>query len=63
MVQFDINPKWCKGCGICVALCPKKVLALKNEKVSVEHPEDCIACRMCEFRCPDLAIYVKKEDA
>jgi 2-oxoglutarate ferredoxin oxidoreductase subunit delta len=63
MAQFDINTKWCKGCGICVELCPKKVLTLKNEKAFAEHPEACIVCRMCEFRCPDLAIYVKKEGA
>mgnify|MGYP004520995225 CR=1 FL=1 len=59
MALIEINTKWCKGCGICVALCPKKVLALKDEKSFVANAEACIKCRMCEYRCPDLAIFVK----
>lgn len=54
-----IREKYCKGCGICIALCPKQLLVLKNGKVFPEHPEICIGCRMCEYRCPDFAIEVK----
>ena len=54
-----IREKYCKGCGICVAFCPKQLLILKNGKVFPERPEICIGCRMCEFRCPDFAIEVK----
>ncbi len=54
-----ITRQWCKGCGICVAFCPKNVLGIdKEEKVVALRPEDCIGCRVCEFRCPDLAIEV-----
>jgi 2-oxoglutarate ferredoxin oxidoreductase subunit delta len=56
-----IRVKWCKGCGICVAFCPKKVLALHEGKVAAERPEDCIGCRMCELRCPDFAIQIQEE--
>lgn len=54
-----IREKYCKGCGICVAFCPKQLLVLRNGKVFPERPEICIGCRMCEFRCPDFAIEVK----
>lgn len=55
-----INREWCKGCGICVALCPKNVLELDDQdKSKAVRPEDCICCRMCELRCPDLAITVE----
>ena len=54
-----IREKYCKGCGICVAFCPKQLLVLKNGKVFPERPQICIGCRMCEFRCPDYAIEVK----
>jgi 2-oxoglutarate ferredoxin oxidoreductase subunit delta len=57
--EHRINRQWCKGCGICVAFCPKQVLELdSHDKVVAIRPEDCIACRLCELRCPDLAIEV-----
>jgi len=53
-----VRERYCKGCGICVAYCPKKVLALKNGKLFIERPELCVGCRMCELRCPDYAIEI-----
>jgi 2-oxoglutarate ferredoxin oxidoreductase subunit delta len=55
--QLIIKEKWCKGCNICVAFCPKKVLDIKNEKVVIVSDE-CIKCGLCELRCPDYAIYL-----
>ena len=54
-----IREKWCKGCNICVAMCPKNVLTLSGGKVSAEKPDDCIGCLLCESICPDFAIEVK----
>ena len=57
--QHHINRDWCKGCGICVELCPKKVLELDDQgKAVAARVQDCIACRLCEMRCPDLAIEI-----
>ncbi len=59
--QVVINREWCKGCGICEAFCPKKVLALDHqEKACWDHPEDCIRCGLCEQRCPDMAIELEE---
>jgi 2-oxoglutarate ferredoxin oxidoreductase subunit delta len=61
--QHHINRDWCKGCGICVELCPKKVLDLDEEdKAVAAAPQDCICCKLCELRCPDLAIEIETED-
>lgn len=61
--ELQINRDWCKGCGICVAFCPKQVLEMDRlEKAAVAREEDCIVCRACELRCPDLAITVIKEE-
>jgi 2-oxoglutarate ferredoxin oxidoreductase subunit delta len=54
-----IFPEWCKGCGICVAFCPKQVLEMgKDQKAHVVYPERCIRCYMCARRCPDFAVSV-----
>lgn len=60
--KHHINREWCKGCGICVAFCPKNVLELDDkDKARAVRPEDCIACRFCEMLCPDLAIEIETE--
>lgn len=59
--KLVINPKWCKGCGICVEFCPKNVLKIVHNKVQIVDDEACIKCGLCELRCPDYAIYIEKE--
>ena len=56
-----IEPSWCKGCGICVAFCPKSALELIGEKASLKDNNECVSCGMCELRCPDYAIYFMEE--
>ncbi len=54
----------CKGCGFCVAYCPRGVLAMSNRFNSkgyhppyVKNPEKCVNCRFCEILCPEFAIF------
>ena len=54
-----VNSEWCKGCGICVAFCPRSVWQLdRKDKAVPARSDDCICCKMCELRCPDMAIEV-----
>jgi len=56
-IMVTINREWCKGCGICVAFCPREVLELDSgNKALWAHPDQCVRCGLCELRCPDLAI-------
>lgn len=61
--EHRINREWCKGCGICIEFCAKKVLELdmQNKAVPVR-TGDCVVCRLCEMRCPDLAIEIIAEE-
>lgn len=55
-----VYPDWCKGCGICAAFCPAKVLAVGQDgKVRVEREDACVNCGFCELHCPDFAIVVQ----
>ncbi len=61
-VKITIVPKFCKGCDICVRLCPKSVLGMEMFKVKVVDIDKCIICGQCELRCPDFAIFVEKKE-
>lgn len=54
---------WCKGCGLCIAFCPRQVFAEDGEHHPVvAHPERCVACMWCAIHCPDFAIVVDTTD-
>ena len=60
-VEFLFDKNLCKACGICVALCPKKVLEQAEGKKPVFANEtNCIGCGICELHCPDYAIRVRR---
>ncbi len=56
----------CKGCGLCVAACPLKIVALDQAKLNakgfhpagVTAPEKCTSCASCAIMCPDVAIEI-----
>ena len=65
MVRFDEN--LCKGCGLCVTACPKKIVELTNKlnakgyhPAGVTDQEKCISCGFCATMCPDCVITVEK---
>jgi 2-oxoglutarate ferredoxin oxidoreductase subunit delta len=61
----EIDPDRCKGCGLCVAVCPEKILRLaeafnrQGQHYSECFAEErCTACTSCAVICPDSAIRV-----
>lgn len=63
LLIIETKPEWCKGCGICVAFCPKQCLGLDvHDRIRMLRPDDCIKCGQCEQRCPDFAIFLKEKD-
>ena len=61
VVTLEIDAAWCKGCDICVKLCPERCLKLNARQVAVlKDPEACTGCRVCEWLCPDFAITVRQ---
>jgi len=59
-----VNGVWCKGCSLCIGVCPKNVLGLSDRlKAEAVNQENCIGCRQCENICPDLAITVQENES
>ncbi len=60
-----IDKERCKGCSLCVNVCPKNVLEISVEVNAKGYfpayqarPEDCIHCTACCIMCPDVAITI-----
>ncbi|MDD2716843.1 MAG: ferredoxin family protein [Candidatus Wallbacteria bacterium] len=66
MPKIVIKEEICKGCALCVRLCPKKVIKIGTQlNAKGYHPavyagDGCIACRACAMTCPDVAIEIFK---
>jgi 2-oxoglutarate ferredoxin oxidoreductase subunit delta len=63
--KLVVNETWCKGCRICVDLCPQAVLEMveasdrwEGSTVKVTKMDACNGCGICEAECPDFAISV-----
>jgi 2-oxoglutarate ferredoxin oxidoreductase subunit delta len=69
MNRLWVNEKYCKGCLICVNICPTGAIKASEEMnrkgylVPVESDMMlCKACGDCVLMCPDFAIAVEKSD-
>ena len=68
MNKVTFNTERCKGCGLCIEVCPKKILELDQSSLNSKgyHPagvtnqEECIGCAFCATMCPDCVITVEK---
>lgn len=66
MYKTEIDSKLCKGCLICVSMCPQEVFTIskKRNKYGTSMPETneekCVGCRLCERMCPDGAINISE---
>lgn len=59
-VTLEINEAWCKGCDICVKMCPERCLVMNGRHVAeIADLARCTGCRVCEVLCPDFAIRVR----
>lgn len=69
MPKVVFDSERCKGCHLCVRVCPKKIILISdniNNKgyhpAYVEDMDSCIGCAFCYEICPDTVIEVYKEE-
>ena len=68
MAKLTFKTDNCKGCGLCVGVCPKNILSLSKDEINKKghHPvevsdmNECIGCAFCATMCPDCIIKVER---
>lgn len=68
MAKLTFKTDLCKGCGLCVEACPKKLLTISKDKINqkghspveITNPEECVGCAFCATMCPDCIITVER---
>lgn len=68
MAKLTFKTDLCKGCGLCVDVCPKKIIVIAKDKINkkgyspaeIIDQEACIACAFCATMCPDCIIKVER---
>ncbi len=64
--KITIDTERCKGCGLCVKVCPNNCIAISETSnksgfsPAVSTNEGCTGCAMCALICPDAAITVSR---
>ena len=71
-----IDENRCKGCELCMAVCPKAVIVMANyftahgyrparlvDPILVDSKGECTGCLLCSTICPDAAITVYRAAA
>jgi len=62
-MEIIIDENYCKGCDICIEVCPKDVYK-KSDKLNKKgiyppnpvNKNECTSCQLCILQCPDQAI-------
>ena len=66
--RVEVNSDTCKGCGLCISVCPKHVLVAssnlnsKGYHYSEYKGSGCIGCGSCFYTCPEpdaITVYRK----
>jgi len=67
MNKLWIDERYCKGCLICVDVCPTEAIKPSEEIndwgyiLPIEDDmSSCKACGLCELMCPDFAIAIEE---
>ncbi len=65
--KIIINTERCKGCGLCITVCPKKSIVISTQSNSTGYfpakanNNDCSGCAACAIMCPDAVIEVLRD--
>ena len=58
VTTLELNTEKCKGCGMCLEVCPHNVFSLNGGKAELSKKDRCMECGACAKNCPFSAIKV-----
>ena len=67
--KIVIDTERCKGCGLCITVCPKNSIVLSKESNQSGYfpaqakDGECTACTQCAIVCPEGIIEIYREEA
>ena len=66
-LKVVIDKQRCKGCELCISVCPLKLLVMSEELNTagyhyalITDNDKCSSCTLCGTMCPDVAIMIYK---
>jgi len=69
MNKLHVNAAYCKGCLICVEVCPAAAIRpcpmINSRGYTLPEEDDmsrCTGCRLCETVCPDFAVAIETDE-
>ena len=59
VVTLEYRPERCRGCGMCVQVCPQAVFRMTGGKAELADRDACMECGACQLNCAFDAIAVR----
>lgn len=59
VVTLGLDTGTCTGCGMCVQVCPRRVLEMHEGRARIADRHACIECGACERNCAPGAVSVE----
>jgi len=69
MAKITFREDRCKGCKLCISICPKNIITMSTKlnikghhsaSITADKMKECLGCAACAKMCPDSVITVEK---